>query len=1200
MAKNNHVVRDVEEINEAAPERHVLHLPGMYLGSIEKEEAKHTVCRVDEEGKLFFEKGVKMNISEGLENLFREIIINARDAISEGRDLGSLDNDIYIKVTNKKIVVTNGGNTLPVKKKTVVRDGKEYKVWAPTSTFFRMFAGSNFNKDIGTTKILNNTNTNKNNTGRNGVGSKLANIFSKWFQVECFDGENFFLQVARENMSIIEEPIIREATEEEKESTSPFVRISFILDFERFGFEEYDDDMLALIRYHCAFIAYNSQIRITLNKDVIEPMNVYQFAALEIGDDTLISSAIVGYDWPDNVKYRRIKSEEGPLEVTDTLGKGYNLEYLFVVVRSGGRQISSVNGNVTKEGGKHVDAVHKACKFILDEVNSKVKDKKNRISLKYLKDHMIVFVNARVNGLPDFNNNTKTLLRGGKFNCVLSEKNCKKLRSSELKNLLEYELEQHTVKISGGTGPSRGRYPLKLDDAFQARKPRSKRDGNPCYLVLTEGDSAAKLVKIYFEDDREHYGCLPMRGKVINAKKVKTMEKLLGNIEFVGMMTSVGLVPGMDYSDDANRQTLRYDGILIACDQDVDGSHLKLLNYSNIRHMWPELTERKDFFIGTFETALLSATKGKERIPFYNAPEFAAWYAEDSSHASWTLKYYKGLAAFSKAEIRKDRKAKTNKLIRMVAGEGADDSLNMAFKGGKNNVIKRQEHILSYDPNFIAVLKKKVDVSFMVDRILVEHSIASIWRTLVAWDGFKEAGRKLATTVLLLNKKGKFTDLIRTDALCGKVTEEMEYHHGGASLSKTIERLTQSYPGTSNLPFLQAEALFSDRDGEKGGQERYTSTLPPKWWSYVFKNVDLSIVPRKLGERKKNGKPVPIEFEYIPQVIPYLLCSYNRSIGVGWGSFIPGCKPKDLIKFCRAKLNNESIKELKPWARGFKGSLRIVETAKLKKVDQEVDQDDIEKSLKDDDIEKSVDDTPKNPIDEVDEDNIAAGDNTAMYSLVITGKWKTTPDGLVDVTEIPLGYNYKTYKKILNKMKDESIIKDFYNAGTDEDPSFIIEGMVDPSEEKLHLRRVIKLSNMNMLGSDQKPLHFATLTDLANMWYDQNLPHYAHRRKCLLKEFKDNVVELRNKHLFVKLIADKEIDIFYRKKADVLADAQSRGVDIEYVKTGMDIFSVTEEYADKLHNNLIKKEAELALLKSKKPEDLWLEDLDELEAAKVL
>jgi DNA gyrase subunit B len=102
-------------------------------------------------------------------------------------------------------------------------------------------------------------------------------------------------------------------------------------------------------------------------------------------------------------------------------------------------------------------------------------------------------------------------------------------------------------------------------------------------LIIVEGDSAAGPAKA--GRNSEFMAILPLRGKVVNAGKA-TMKQVLDNAEAQALFTAMGAGSGKDFTlGDA-----RYGRIIILCDADVDGSHIRCLLLTLIyKYMRPML-----------------------------------------------------------------------------------------------------------------------------------------------------------------------------------------------------------------------------------------------------------------------------------------------------------------------------------------------------------------------------------------------------------------------------------------------------------------------------------------------------------------------------------------------------------------------------------------------------------------------------------
>ena len=94
--------------------------------------------------------------------------------------------------------------------------------------------------------------------------------------------------------------------------------------------------------------------------------------------------------------------------------------------------------------------------------------------------------------------------------------------------------------------------------------------GEDSELIIVEGESAAGPAKA--GRDARKVAVLPLRGKVINAAKATT-KQVLGNAEAASLFTAMGAGIGDDFDLSASR----YERVVILCDADVDGSHIRCL-----------------------------------------------------------------------------------------------------------------------------------------------------------------------------------------------------------------------------------------------------------------------------------------------------------------------------------------------------------------------------------------------------------------------------------------------------------------------------------------------------------------------------------------------------------------------------------------------------------------------------------------------
>ena len=97
-----------------------------------------------------------------------------------------------------------------------------------------------------------------------------------------------------------------------------------------------------------------------------------------------------------------------------------------------------------------------------------------------------------------------------------------------------------------------------------------RQHGPDSELLIVEGDSAAGPA--IRGRDAQYMAVLPLRGKVVNAGKA-TLKQVLDNSEAQALFTAIGGGSGKDFDLDQTR----YGRIVILCDADVDGSHIRCL-----------------------------------------------------------------------------------------------------------------------------------------------------------------------------------------------------------------------------------------------------------------------------------------------------------------------------------------------------------------------------------------------------------------------------------------------------------------------------------------------------------------------------------------------------------------------------------------------------------------------------------------------
>ncbi|KAJ3062103.1 DNA topoisomerase 2, partial [Podochytrium sp. JEL0797] len=1008
--------KTIEEIYQKKTQlEHILLRPDTYIGSTETLQAQMWVMD-DEASKKFTYRNI--SYVPGLFKIFDEILVNAADNKIRDPTMNSIK--VTIDTENNRISILNNGRGVPIE-----MHAKE-QVYVPELIFGHLLTSSNY--DDSEKKVTG---------GRNGYGAKLCNVFSTEFVVETGDKKKGkkYKQKFSKNMSVKGEPSVTTS------KTEDFTRITFKPDLAKFGMTHLDEDITALFKKRAYDMAGCIQgISVTLNDNKIRVKNFKEYVDMY----TPVAELGEGMRKPPPVIYEKVNER---------------WEIAFTVSDGQFQQVSFVNAICTSKGGNHVVHVADQLVGVLSEL-AKKKEKTKNAKESVIKPHLVksqlsVFVNCLIEN-PAFDSQTKEFmtLKASSFGskCTISEEYMKKVaKSGVLENILAVAKFRHDLalkKTDGKAGRTRISGIAKLDDANNAG---SKSLGQHCTLILTEGDSAKSLaVSGLSVIGRDNYGVFPLRGKLLNVRDAAG-SMVSNNAEISALKQIIGLQQGKKYE---SAKDLRYGHVMIMTDQDSDGSHIKGLIINFLECFWPSLLRIPGFLL-EFITPIVKVTpknknSRKEAISFFTIPEYEEWKKENDEGKNYTIKYYKGLGTSTTEDAKtyfSDLDLHQKEFEALKVGDSA--LIDLAFN--KSKADDRKAWLDRFEAGtYMDHSVDKIPISDFINKELVLFSINDCHRSIPSFvDGMKPGHRKILYCCFKRNLKNE----IKVTQLAGYVSEHSAYHHGEASLFSSMIGMAQNYVGSNNLNMLEPRGQFGTRlqGGADAASPRYIFTTLHSMARVVYHPED-DVLLKYLND---DGQDIEPEW-YIP-ILPMVLVNGAQGIGTGWSTSIPNYNPRDIVENIYRIMDNDEPTAMKPWYRGFKGTI----------------------------------------------DQVTSG------SYKVSGTILKTSDTTVDITELPVKTWTQTYKEFLEKamIGDEAKkvapwIKDYKEYHTDTSVHFTVtlteEEMkkteAEGLEKRFKLTSNLATTNMTCFDLEGRICKYENVEVLLKAFYNLRLKYYIKRK----------------------------------------------------------------------------------------------------------
>lgn len=420
-------------------------------------------------------------------------------------------------------------------------------------------------------------------------------------------------------------------------------------------------------------------------------------------------------------------------------------------------------------------------------------------------------------------------------------------------------------------------------------------------------------------------------------------------------------------------------------------------------------------------------------------------------------------------------------------------------------------------------------------------------------DGLKNASRKVIFTVLEKNIKEK-TKVLQ---LANKAAEYSEYLHG--DLSGVVTGLGANYTGSNNLPLMTANGNFGSRLLPAASAPRYIFTYGTDALFKMFKKDDLKIIKNQEFE----GQRIEPVF-YLP-TLPMLVINGSIGVSSGFKQTILSRNPENIIEYIKGKITGKNFqaktisKLFMPWYNGFNGT-----------------------------FEESPD---------------------APNKYICKGKISRVASNKVMILDVPIGYDYKSYIKVLDKLLDTKVIIGYRDLCDTKKDIFKFEIKMTIADLKKftddELLDKFKLVStvteiLTCIDENNKIKIFGSAREIVDHFIDVKMKFLQVRKDYILKTIAEDIRINSSKYAFIQAIIDGTLKINNRKKDLIIKDLEkmpkiSKKNDSYDYLLNIQVYYFTKEKLQELFNaieNLVKKQ-ELTMKTTL--ENMYLEDIAEVE-----
>ncbi|HBP14290.1 MAG TPA: DNA topoisomerase IV subunit B, partial [Gammaproteobacteria bacterium] len=345
----------------------------------------------------------------------------------------------------------------------------------------------------------------------------------------------------------------------------------------------------------------------------------------------------------EEVGYLDAAEDGDEVEIAFQWNTGYQLDGIH----------SFANGISTIEGGMHEEGFRTALTSTVNRyarAKNLLKEKEDNLQGDDIREGLTAIVSVRLQE-PQFEGQTKAKLGNTSMRSLVQKATNEALSDwleehpKEAKRTIGKAIDARRARLAAQKAKNTVRksalagagLPGKLTDC-------SSGDASETELYIVEGQSAGGSAKD--ARDPRTMAILPIRGKILNVERLGgRLEKMFQNTEVQALISAIGAGVGEGNFD---AEKIRYHKVVLLCDADVDGSHIRTLLLTFFWRQMKELVLGRHVYIA--QPPLYSTKTGNETVYLKDDSAKAEFLSQRPNHKN-DFQRLKGLGEMDADEL---------------------------------------------------------------------------------------------------------------------------------------------------------------------------------------------------------------------------------------------------------------------------------------------------------------------------------------------------------------------------------------------------------------------------------------------------------------------------------------------------------------------------------------------------------------------